>query len=99
MITNDTVAHLALLARIHISEEEKSVLKNDLEKILAYIEEINLVDTESVRSGASQASQHNVVREDDITNTAGEFTEALVKLAPSHQDNYFTVKKILSHND
>jgi len=99
MITNETVAHLAHLARITISEKEIGGIKEDLEKILAYVDEVNKIDTDCERSGASQAFQENVVREDVVTNESGRFTESLTKLAPHSENDYITVKKILSHND
>jgi len=99
MITNETVTHLASLAHISITNEETDSLKNDLEKILAYVEDINSVDTEINQGGVSQVAGSNVVREDEITNDAGVYTEKLVALAPQKEGDYFTVKKILSHND
>jgi aspartyl-tRNA(Asn)/glutamyl-tRNA(Gln) amidotransferase subunit C len=99
MITNETVAHLAQLARISISDSEKESLKKDLESILAYVEDISSLETEDSRNSASQGIEKNIVRNDEITNTAGEYTDSLVALAPKKEDDYFTVKKILSHND
>jgi len=99
MITNETVTHLASLARLSITKEETGNLKNDLEKILAYVEDISDIDTESDRSDASQTVGNNIVREDKITDDAGLYTQSLVALAPRQQEDYFTVKKILSHND
>lgn len=96
MITNETVAKLADLARISITKEEQESLKNDLENILSYVEEINSVDTDGERSSATQVERKNVVRSDEVGVEPGSMTRSLVDSAPSHKDDYITVKKILS---
>lgn len=98
MITNETIAHLAHLARIKVTDQEKESLKEDLEKILAYVEEVGQVETDSVRSSATQAVQPNIVRDDVITAPVGHYTKDLIDAAPKHKDNYITVKKIISQD-
>jgi aspartyl-tRNA(Asn)/glutamyl-tRNA(Gln) amidotransferase subunit C len=98
MITNETIAHLAHLARIKVTDQEKESLKQDLEKILAYVEEVGQVETDTIRSSATQAVQPNIVRNDVVTASAGQYTQDLVDAAPKHKDNYITVKKIISQD-
>ena len=45
---DEDIAHLAHLARIKLSEDEKTAFKKNLEQILTYVEQVAEVDTEGV---------------------------------------------------
>lgn len=48
MISEDEITHLANLCRIECSEEEKKALATHLDKVLAYVDQLNEVDTSAV---------------------------------------------------
>lgn len=91
------VEHLAGLARIAISNNEKELLRNDLEGILEYISQIKEVEGEQEEQGKQreQGELHNVMREDTEPHESGIFTEDILKQAPSREGNRISVKKIL----
>ena len=87
------VEHLAGLARIAISDNEKEVLRHDLEEILAYVSQVKEVAAE--RGAPSVGDVRNVMRDDRDPHEAGMFTEDLLSAAPMRAGNRLLVKKIL----
>lgn len=87
------VEHLAGLARIAISEEEKKILQRDLEEILGY------VSTTGIGVGPSEyileEELRNVMREDTEPHASGKFTEDILSQAPVREGNRISVKKIM----
>lgn len=69
MLTEKDVSHLAELARIALSSEEKRSLLRDLEKILAHFEELKEVNTDDVPPMAGGTHAENVFREDVASGT------------------------------
>lgn len=87
------VEHLAGLARIAVSEEEKKILQHDLEGILAYISQIK--DTVAELGVPEVGGLYNVMREDGEPHESGIFTEDLLAGTPAREGNRVSVKKIL----
>lgn len=87
------IEHLAGLARIEVSEEEKKKLQHDLMGILAYVSQVTEVTAGIVEPAAGEL--HNVMREDGEPHESGIFTEDILKQAPLREGNRVFVKKIL----
>ncbi len=92
MITTKEIEHLADLARIEISDVEKESIRKDIESILEYVGQVKNVPTDTVRENPVL---RNVMRQDVITHTAGEYSDDLLALSPDREGNYLKVKKIL----
>ena len=90
------VEHLAGLARIAVSDNEKELFRHDLEEILAYVSRVKLVESE--RSKVKRGELCNVMREDGDPHESGIFTEDLLAAAPTREGNRVLVKKILGDN-
>lgn len=87
------VEHLAGLARIEVSDDEKKLLQHDLEEILAYVSQVTKV---TALLGAPAAGElRNVMREDNEPHEGGIYTEDILKQAPSREGNRVFVKKIM----
>ncbi len=87
------IEKLATLARIRITDEEKATFLTEIESILKYVGEI-----QKATVGASHTevgSVYNVLREDGVVNTPGQYTEAILAEAPDVAENCIKVKKIL----
>jgi len=93
MITSQTVKYVAELARIKITEEEIEFLKEQLGKILEYINSLKEVNTDKVEPTRGVFFQENRLRE-DIPCKKDIFKEIL-KNAPQKEDNYFKVPKVI----
>jgi aspartyl-tRNA(Asn)/glutamyl-tRNA(Gln) amidotransferase subunit C len=92
MISREDIDKLATLARIQISDSEKESLRTDIDSILAYVGQVQNLQVEA---GKNVPALHNVMRDDVVTHTSGEYTEDLLRLAPSREGQYVKVKKIL----
>ena len=91
-ITQETVQHVAKLARLELTPDEVQRYTQDLGKILSLVEQLNEVDLSQIEL-ALQAEQPTVFREDKGVR---EFTrETLMANAPDEEDGFFRVPKIL----
>ncbi len=64
-IAPETVARLAELARLGLSEKESEKIGSDLGEILAHFEELGKIDTEGIMPMIGAADAKNVTRSDD----------------------------------
>lgn len=94
------VDHLAMLARISISDGEKEVLRRDLGEILAYVSQVKEA-TAPNKAGQTKVIApkvevlRNVMREDCDPHESGKFTDGLLAAAPACKSSRIFVKKIL----
>lgn len=90
----EDIHHLAKLSRIRVAEDEAHALTGEFDEILGYVAQIN--DAVDTLPDTRKVPQHaNVLRTDAVSNTSGEYTEALLQSAPYRHKNYVLVKKIL----
>lgn len=94
-ITDRTVDELAHLARLQFEGEEKERIKNDLNRILGFMEKLNELDTEGVEPLIYLSEELNVLRNDEA-RTAITQQQAL-KNAPQRDSDYFKVPKVLKN--
>ncbi len=92
MIEIKDVEHVAKLARLELSEEEKVKFSKQLGDILKYVEQMNEVNTEGVEPMNHAMEFYNVMREDVVKyeNTR----EELMANAPEQEEDFFKVPKI-----
>lgn len=88
------VDYVANLARLDMTEEEKSKLGSQLDDILGYFDKLNSVDVEGVEPMAHAHRVVNVWREGD---QAGETfaPEILTGMVPDHRNNQVVVPKVV----
>ncbi len=92
MISIDDVTHVAKLARLELSDDEKVKFSKQLGDILKYMEQLNEVDTEGVEPMNHPIDFSNVMRDDVVSY---EHTrEELMANAPEVEQDYFKVPKI-----
>ncbi len=84
---------VALLARIRVEEGELEALAGELSQILAWVEELNEVETEGVAPMASPAVSRLPLREDKVTD--GDCREAMLLNAPKTTRGFFVVPKVV----
>ena len=93
-ITNDDVRHLAQLSSLQLTDDEIVHLQVDLANILAYIDQLNELDTTGVEPTYQVTGLENVWR-DDLVSTSDANREVLLGLAPETGDNSVKVPKVL----
>lgn len=93
MITIAEVEHVALLARLELSDEEKKMYSDQLSAILEYAGMLDDLDTGNVSPTAHVLPLKNVFRED--SEGAHLPLEKTLQNAPDRDDNFFKVPRIV----
>lgn len=92
-VNKDTLNYLAKLAKLELAAEEKDLLLNDLNNILAFVEQLKEVDTTNVSPLIFMNEEENERREDFVKQ---EITQAeALSNAPQKNDDYFLVPKVI----
>src|SRR6266540_4214799 len=102
-IRKEQVEHVAKLARLEVSEDEKAMFARQLSAILTYMDQLKEVDTEEVDTEevdtegveptATVLPTENVFREDAVKPSLTQ--ERALANAPDQADGFFRVPKIL----
>ncbi|MFC0772211.1 Asp-tRNA(Asn)/Glu-tRNA(Gln) amidotransferase subunit GatC [Terrimonas alba] len=94
MEVNDAlVEKLANLARLKFNDAEKQEIKNDLQRMIVFVEKLNELDLENVEPMLHMSEEVNVLRDDEVKGSVSR-AEAL-KNAPSHDEKFFKVPKVI----
>jgi len=94
MVVNDAlIEKLAHLSRLEFNSKEKNEIKNDLQKMIAFVEKLNELDISGVEPLLHMTDEVNVLREDGVKGSIGR-DEAL-KNAPEHDGIFFKVPKVI----
>lgn len=97
-VTLDDIKKLASLSRMKLTDEEADRYTQEIDAILAYVDQIQEV-TASVDISTTKTPDmfpHRNMLRDDVANPLETDRAELVKLAPQSQDGYVQVKKILN---
>jgi aspartyl-tRNA(Asn)/glutamyl-tRNA(Gln) amidotransferase subunit C len=92
-LTRETVAHVARLARLDVTDEELEMFTTQLSAVLDHAADIEKLDTADVPATAHPLPLENVLR-DDVVEPSLDRDEVLAA-APSTEDNRFRVPRIL----
>ncbi len=92
-ITKQEVEKVAKLARLELTESEKTAFTKQLSQILTHVETLNQYDTTGVEPTATVLGQVNVFRPDDARPSLS--VERAVANAPESTDGFFVVPKII----
>lgn len=92
-VDKTTVAGIAKLARIRVTEAEAEALTGDLSNILEWVEQLSALDTEGVPQMTSVVARELPLREDEVTD--GDCAADIVKNAPEPAHDFFTVPKVV----
>lgn len=92
MISRDEIAHIARLASLKLTEEEKDKFSEQLSDVLDYINQICEVDTSGVEPTYYPLPSSNILREDEVTNQ--DRRQDMLEQAPDKEDDQFKVPGI-----
>ncbi len=93
MLDKKEVKKIADLARIELKEEEIESIREDMEEILDYVDQIKKVDTSEVDLRAADFSRINKIRKDSVSDTHEKVKEKMITMGKS-KDDYFQVESI-----
>ena len=92
-IDEQLISRLEHLARLELSDAEKTNLMQDLDNILALVEKMNELDTQNVAPLVYVNPIENTLREDQIENQVSR--EEALRNAPKQDGVYFRVPKVI----
>ena len=92
-VDQDTVRRIAKLARLALDEERVVPMMNELNGILAWVEQLKEVDVTDVPPMTSVVAQRLKMREDMVAE--GDQAQALMSNAPQSEDHFFVVPKVV----
>ena len=94
MEVNDAlVTKLASLAKLRFSASEQEAIKNDLERMISFVQKMDEVDTGNVEPLQHMAAAQNIWREDMVQGSCTK--DDALKNATTHNDNFFMVPKVI----
>ena len=95
-ITEAEVRHIGHLARLNPTDEEVQLFSGQLSEILAYVEQLNEVNTGDIQPTAHALPIRNVFRED--VPAAGLSPDRALANAPQREGQFFGVPKVLDQD-
>ncbi len=92
-LSRQEVLHIALLARLGLTEAEMNQLREQLSDILENFEILQQVDTTDVPPTAQSIALQNVVKDDEVAASLPE--NEILANAPRREENFFRVRAVL----
>ncbi|AJK68661.1 Asp-tRNA(Asn)/Glu-tRNA(Gln) amidotransferase subunit GatC [Corynebacterium marinum] len=92
-ISRDEVAHLAMLSRLALSEDELQLFAEQIDEIVGAVSAVQKVDTEGVEPMSHPHSIATAMRDDVVVPTLT--AEQALDQAPAVEDGRFMVPQIL----
>ncbi len=92
-ITREEVEHVAYLARLGLTDEEKGRLAEQLSNILDAMRAIDRLDTSAIPPTAQVIPLRNVMRADEVRPSCDR--EDILKNAPRREGDSFLVPPVL----
>ncbi|WP_375569282.1 Asp-tRNA(Asn)/Glu-tRNA(Gln) amidotransferase subunit GatC [Ahrensia marina] len=92
-VDSDTVRRIAHLARIRLEDERIEPMREELNAILAFVEQLNEVKTDGVEPMTSVVATKMRLRADAVTD--GNISEDVVANAPASEDGFFMVPRVV----
>jgi aspartyl-tRNA(Asn)/glutamyl-tRNA(Gln) amidotransferase subunit C len=94
-ITPELIEHLCALSKLAVDPAEIESLQSDLEKMVSFVEQLQLVDTAGV-SPLLHMSKHTQALRDDLVSGMVTSERALFH-APEKINSFFTVPKVIAN--
>lgn len=92
-IDNSTVNKLADLAKLEFDAAAKENIVKDLNKVLAFVDKLNELDTDNIEPLTYMSDETNITRKDVVKQVISQ-KEALSN-APQKDSDYILVPKVL----
>ena len=93
VISDETMEYVGILAKLELKDEEKESARQDMQKMLDYVEKLDELDTDGVEPLSHIFGDQNVFRDDVVTN--GDNKEAMLANAPKAKEGQYQVPKTI----
>ncbi|MCK5511754.1 MAG: Asp-tRNA(Asn)/Glu-tRNA(Gln) amidotransferase subunit GatC [Thermodesulfovibrionia bacterium] len=87
------IDHIAVLARLELTPEEKEMFSRQMTSIIEYIDKLNELDTSDIEPTSHVLSMKNIFRDDELKPSLS--GDKALQNAPSRIDNFYRVPKII----
>ena len=92
-INDELIDRLSTLARLQFEGDQKEKIKQDMERMLDFVDKLNEVDTQGVDPLIHMTEEFNRLRKDEVTSETSQ--EETLRNAPSKDTYYFKVPKVI----
>lgn len=92
-LSTEDVRHIALLARVRLTDAELEQMRAQLTDILAHFQSLADVDTEGVEPTGHSTDAHSVMRDDDPGPSLTR--EQVLANAPMQEGEFIRVKPVM----
>ena len=92
-ITVEDVEHVARLARLELTPEERGTFTGQMDAILAYVDTLNELDTRGIVPTSHAVPLENAFRDDVARPGIG--VEAALANAPDRSGSFYRVPKVI----
>ena len=93
IIDDETMENVCILAKLSLTEDEKEKAKEDMQKMLDYVDKLDELDTSSVEPMAHIFEDENVFCEDIVTKVDNH--EVILANSPKQKENQYQVPKTI----
>ena len=95
MLDTQQLDHLAHLARLELTSEEKAKFAPQLSSVLGYFEKLKEVDTAGIEPLSQSIELENVARPDEVRECESGIRDKILKNFPHTSGDYLKTNKIL----
>ncbi len=88
-----TVTTISYLSRLKIDDHNEEKIIEDLDNIIKFVDQLNIVDTSDVAPLTNPLEKTAKTRKDIVT--AKNLKKDLLEVAPSSNDDYFLVPRVV----
>ena len=88
-----TVTTISYLSRLKIDAEKEDKIINDLDNIIAFVDQLNDADTNNIEPLSNPLEKTAKTRKDNVT--AKNLKKELLEIAPSSNEDYFLVPRVV----
>ena len=92
-VTDALIEKLAHLSRLKFNDADKEEIKNDLQRMISFVEKLDELDLSDTRPLLHMSSNINVLRDDEVKGSIS--SEEALKNAPAHDGKFFKVPKVI----
>lgn len=94
-MTQEELAYLENLAKVKIADDKREQYAKEIGDILAYVKEVQSVDTSSIDDlTVADGTPHDVYKSDEV-GFDGEHREKALANAPATQNGYYKVSQVI----
>ena len=88
-----TVTTISYLSRLKIDDQKEEKIIEDLDNIIKFVDQLNIIDTSDVAPLTNPLGKTAKTRKDIVT--AKNLKKDLLEVAPSSNDDYFLVPRVV----